>query len=86
MLAREAFARFGKGRSPAGLNTGDCLADSLARATAQPLLFKGEDFPADEVTALSQETKGSRPPSSVAETQLELGTPVITPRLKPARG
>lgn len=43
-LAREAFARFGKGRAPAGLNYGDCFAYALARATERPLLFKGDDF------------------------------------------
>jgi len=43
-LAREAFARFGKGRARAGLNYGDCFAYALARATARPLLFKGDDF------------------------------------------
>ena len=43
-LARQAFHDFGKGRHPAGLNFGDCFAYALARATGQPLLFKGEDF------------------------------------------
>jgi ribonuclease VapC len=43
-VAREAFARFGKGRDPAGLNYGDCFAYALARETGRPLLFKGDDF------------------------------------------
>jgi ribonuclease VapC len=43
-LAIEAFRRFGKGRHPAGLNFGDCFSYALARATGEPLLFKGEDF------------------------------------------
>jgi ribonuclease VapC len=43
-LAREAFARFGKGRSPTGLNYGDCFSYALARAADSPLLFKGDDF------------------------------------------
>jgi ribonuclease VapC len=43
-LARDAYARFGKGRSPAGLNYGDCFSYALARATKKPLLCKGEDF------------------------------------------
>lgn len=50
-LAREAFARFGKGRSPAGLNFGDCFAYALARATGRTLLFKGSDFDRTDVTA-----------------------------------
>jgi ribonuclease VapC len=43
-LARDAFARFGKGRSAAGLNFGDCFSYALAKAAEQPLLFKGADF------------------------------------------
>lgn len=43
-LARIAWRTFGKGRHPAGLNLGDCFAYALAKATAQPLLFKGGDF------------------------------------------
>lgn len=50
-LAREAFARFGKGRSPAALNFGDCFSYALARATGQPLLFKGEDFSKTNIQA-----------------------------------
>lgn len=42
--AREAFARFGKGRDAAGLNYGDCFAYALAHVGQRPLLFKGEDF------------------------------------------
>jgi ribonuclease VapC len=48
-LAREAFARFGKGSLPAGLNFGDCFSYALAQATARPLLFKGEDFSRTDV-------------------------------------
>ncbi|HEV3320644.1 MAG TPA: type II toxin-antitoxin system VapC family toxin [Solirubrobacteraceae bacterium] len=44
-IAREAYRDFGKGsRHPAGLNFGDCFSYALAKATAEPLLFKGEDF------------------------------------------
>lgn len=42
--ARDAFARFGKGRDTAGLNYGDCFAYALAKVAQLPLLFKGEDF------------------------------------------
>ncbi len=51
VLARDAFARFGKGRSPAALNFGDCFAYALARASGQPLLFKGEDFSKTDIQA-----------------------------------
>jgi ribonuclease VapC len=48
-LARDAFARFGKGRSSASLNFGDCFSYALARATNRPLLFKGDDFSKTDV-------------------------------------
>lgn len=44
-IAREAYRDFGKGsRHAAGLNFGDCFAYALAKATGEPLLFKGNDF------------------------------------------
>lgn len=43
-LAIDAFRHFGKGRHPAGLNFGDCFSYALAKATGEPLLFKGNDF------------------------------------------
>ena len=43
-LARQAFRRFGKGRHPAGLNFGDCIAYAVAKLENLPLLFKGNDF------------------------------------------
>ena len=43
-IARDAFARYGKGRHKAALNFGDCAAYALAMAEAEPLLFKGTDF------------------------------------------
>jgi ribonuclease VapC len=43
-IARYAYRDFGKGRHKAGLNLGDCFAYALAKATGEPLLFKGDDF------------------------------------------
>jgi ribonuclease VapC len=43
-LAIDAFRRFGKGRHPAGIDFGDCFSYALAKATGEPLLFKGDDF------------------------------------------
>jgi ribonuclease VapC len=43
-LAREAFKRYGKGRHPAKLNFGDCMAYALAKESGEELLFKGTDF------------------------------------------
>ena len=42
--ANMAFAKFGKGSHKAGLNFGDCIAYALAKSTAKPLLFTGNDF------------------------------------------
>jgi ribonuclease VapC len=42
--AREAGARFGKGRHPAGLNYGDCFSYALAKTSGARMLFKGDDF------------------------------------------
>jgi ribonuclease VapC len=50
-LAREAYARYGKGRNSAGLNYGDCFSYALAKATGLPLLFKGEDFSKTDLLA-----------------------------------
>ncbi len=43
-IARTAFRTYGRGRHRAGLNFGDCFAYALAKATGEPLLFKGADF------------------------------------------
>jgi ribonuclease VapC len=44
-IARQAYRDFGKTSGhPAKLNFGDCFAYALAKATGEPLLFKGQDF------------------------------------------
>jgi ribonuclease VapC len=43
-LARQAYARYGKGQQTAGLNYGDWFSYALAKATGLPLLYKGQDF------------------------------------------
>ncbi|SCM76701.1 Ribonuclease VapC30 [uncultured Pleomorphomonas sp.] len=50
-LARQAFLDFGKGRHKAGLNFGDCFSYALAKATGEPLLFKGDDFSRTDIMA-----------------------------------
>jgi len=52
-IARQAFRDYGKGRHPAALNFGDCFAYALAKATGEPLLFKGEDFSKTDIEAAS---------------------------------
>lgn len=48
--AAEAYARWGKGVHPAGLNLGDCFAYALAKAQDCPLLYVGNDFAQTDVT------------------------------------
>jgi ribonuclease VapC len=43
-VAIDAFQRFGRGRHPAALNYGDCLAYATAAVARDTLLFVGEDF------------------------------------------
>jgi ribonuclease VapC len=50
-IARKAYRLYGKGRHPAGLNFGDCFAYALAKATGEPLLFKGNDFSRTDITS-----------------------------------
>ncbi len=52
-IAREAYRDFGKGSGhAANLNFGDCFAYAAARATGQPLLFKGQDFTRTDIEAV----------------------------------
>lgn len=45
------YARYGKGAGHrARLNFGDCFSYALARATGEPLLFKGDDFNHTDLT------------------------------------
>lgn len=38
------FERYGRGRHPAQLNFGDCMAYAVARLSGEPLLCTGRDF------------------------------------------
>ncbi len=42
--ATDAMQRYGKGRHPAALNFGDCMAYAVAKVADCPLLYKGDDF------------------------------------------
>jgi len=56
--ARQAYADFGKGRHPAGLDFGDRFSYALAKVSGEPLLFKGKDFKkTDVVSALESEAE-----------------------------
>ena len=47
-----AYAQWGKGIHPAGLNFGDCFAYALATERGCPLLYVGHDFTSTEVSAV----------------------------------
>lgn len=49
--ALDAWLRFGRGRHPAALNFGDCLAYATARVAGEPLLFTGADFAGTDIAA-----------------------------------
>ncbi len=50
-IARQAYLEYGKGNHRAGLNFGDCFAYALAKASGEPLLFKGNDFSHTDIEA-----------------------------------
>lgn len=50
-LALAAFESYGKGRHAARLNMGDCASYALAKGMNAPLLYKGSDFAATDITA-----------------------------------
>jgi ribonuclease VapC len=45
-----AYERFGRGRHPAQLNFGDCMAYAVAKLAGEPLLCTGGDFPKTDLT------------------------------------
>lgn len=53
MAAVDAYLRYGKGRHRAGLNFGDCLTYAVAKISGEPLLCKGDDFPATDLPLVS---------------------------------
>jgi ribonuclease VapC len=52
--ARTAFQSYGKGRHPASLNFGDCIAYALAKTADHRLLFNGDDFSQTDIEPASQ--------------------------------
>ncbi|HTL01976.1 MAG TPA: type II toxin-antitoxin system VapC family toxin [Vicinamibacterales bacterium] len=50
-LAVAAFTKFGRGRHPAALNFGDCLAYATAMSLGDSLLFVGGEFARTDVPA-----------------------------------
>ena len=52
-IGRLAYRRYGKARHAAALNYGDCFSYALAKASGQPLLFKGIDFSQTDLLVVS---------------------------------
>ncbi len=48
----DAYARWGKGVHPAGLNFGDCFAYEVAKTRGCPLLYVGADFARTDVASV----------------------------------
>ena len=44
LTAHAAYAAYGKGNHPAGLNFGDCMTYAVAKLARQPILYVGDDF------------------------------------------
>ena len=53
-LARNAYARFGKGRHSASLNFGDCATYALAMELDGEVLFTGNDFSKTDVQCAAE--------------------------------
>lgn len=58
LIAREAYAAYGKGQNRAALNYGDCFSYALAKTTGLPLLFKGHDFSATDIRSALEGASG----------------------------
>lgn len=65
--AVEASRRFGKGRHPAALNFGDCLAYASSQVAGLPLLATGDDFARTDLT-LAADPRGRRPGAEGTDT------------------
>jgi len=59
-IARSAWRQYGKGRHPAGLNFGDCLAYALAKSSGEPLLAKGAEFSRTDIDLVALNDEGAK--------------------------
>lgn len=51
-IVRQAYPLYGRGMgNPVRLNIGDCFAYALAKATGEPLLYKGDAFVHTDIAA-----------------------------------
>jgi len=56
--AVRAWRRYGKGRHPAQLNLGDSCVYALAKASHEPVLCKGADFPRTDIPLATHSQAG----------------------------
>ncbi len=71
--ARRAFRAHGTGRHAAALNFGDLFSYALAKATGQPLLFKGHDVSHTDIEAVPLSAGEDEPPQSAGQGEREDG-------------
>jgi ribonuclease VapC len=50
-ISSHALSDFGRGRHPARLSFGDCIAYAAAAVTGMPLLYTGNDFAQTDIPA-----------------------------------
>lgn len=60
-VALRAWDAYGKGRHPARLNLGDCMAYATAKVAGRPLLAKGDDFARTDIELAWRSDGASRP-------------------------
>lgn len=65
-LVADAYARWGEGIEPAGLNFGGC-AHALASKTGSSLLYVGGDFPATDLHSTIPPRKSDDVPESTSQ-------------------
>jgi ribonuclease VapC len=58
--AVSAWRRYGKGRHPAGMNSGDCFTYALAERTGHPILCTGNDFAVTDIPAIRPRLRARR--------------------------
>ena len=56
-IGHAAWLRFGKGRSPAALNLGDCCSYALAKVRSEKLLYKGRDLSMTDIEPAACESE-----------------------------
>ncbi len=61
-VAVTAWQQYGRGRHPAKLNYGDCMAYATAKLAGEPLLFVGDDFALTDIESALPRRLGAGEP------------------------